>query len=259
MAGMLRKVNGRVERRDADGVWRPVSPEEQSAVEARTQRGSRSAAGAGVGAGLTGELSALKAQTAVGAAEAEIPAETITPAVDVEAQQIKNDAQNGSAGQSSGSADGSLDIGDVPGLLSDESARSSSGAARLQKLRSRARGKRDGSRLTARVKVPKEVVVPATAAEVSGPDADGSRLKDGQVRRQVSIKEAPSLLEGRPEWVKQLFEAHFRSELAYQLRRLPSGAGGKNRMKLSRQDYAIGWLVMFDKAREDPAILRAKR
>ena len=255
MAGMLRKVNGRVERRDVDGVWRPVSPEEQKTVEARAQRGS----GSGSGVGLEDELGALKAQTAVGQAEAQIPAETSTPDNIVEAQQIKNDAQNGFASQPSETGNGSLDIGEVPGLLSDESPRSSSGAARLQKLRSRARGKRDGSRVTTRIKPPREVVVPATAAEVSGPDADGSRLKDGQVRRQVAVKEAPSLLEGRPQWVKELFEAHFRSELAYQLRRLPSGIGGKNRMKLSRQDYAIGWLVMFDKAREDQGILRARK
>lgn len=255
MAGMLRKVNGRVERRDADGVWRPVSAEEQKTVEARAQRGQRAASGgAGVAAPLTGELTDLKAQTAVGLAES-ASAGPITPENGVADTRTEENAVPAQGGV----GDGTLDIGDVPGLLSDESPRSTSGAARLQKLRDRARGRKGVGKTTVRVKVPREVVVPATAAEVSGPDADGSRLKDGQVRRQVAVKEAPSLLEGRPEWVKQLFEAHFRSELAYQLRRLPSGAGGKNRMKLSRQDYAIGWLVMFDKAREDTAILRARK
>jgi len=77
-------------------------------------------------------------------------------------------------------------------------------------------------------------------------------------RRTPPAKSVPVLLEGRPRWVQDLFEAHFRSALSDQLRRLPSGKSGKNRMKLSRQDYAIGWLVMFDKAREDPGILRSR-
>jgi hypothetical protein len=31
-----------------------------------------------------------------------------------------------------------------------------------------------------------------------------------------------------------------------------------NRMKLSRQDYAIGWMVMLEAARANPSILRLK-
>ena len=31
-----------------------------------------------------------------------------------------------------------------------------------------------------------------------------------------------------------------------------------NRMKLSRQDYAIGWMVAIEAARKDPSILHVK-
>lgn len=244
MAGMLRKVNGVMERRGDDGVWRPLSKKESALVPAASEAAAENASG------LESELDSLLAD------RAELNVEN--------SRLITSDSQvsseSGNADKSpngDGSTDvAELDIGDVPGLLSDESPRSTSGSARLQKLRARAKGK-GGSRVVARGK-PRTVVVPQSAVVVEGPDADGSRLQRGPGRRATPIKEAPALLESRPKWVQELFEAHFRSELAYQLRHLPSGKSGKNRMKLSRADYAIGWLVMFDKAREDPGILRLK-
>ena len=65
-------------------------------------------------------------------------------------------------------------------------------------------------------------------------------------------KPPPALLSARPRWVQDLFEAHFRSDLTLAMRK------EFNRMKLSRQDYAIGWLTLLDKIREDPAILRLR-
>lgn len=244
MAGMLRKVNGVMERRGDDGVWRPLKSQEAAAVPAAAAVGAES------GSTLDHELDSLLADR---------------PEMNVEnTRLITSDSQattgaNESASVSENGQGGpveELDIGDVPGLLSDESPRSTSGSARLQRIRDKVKGK-GGSKVVARGK-PRTVVVPEKDVEVSGPDASGSRLQRGPGRRATPVKEAPALLESRPKWVQDLFEAHFRSELAYQLRHIPSGKSGKNRMKLSRADYAIGWLVMFDKAREDPGILRLK-
>jgi len=237
---MLRKVNGVMEERGEDGVWRPVNGNSPAPTE-----------------NLDAEISDLLSSSDI----------RVTTGLDdqVESQESQPGRKsNGRYKAKNAKVDGSestvsvdeLDIGDVPGLLSDEGPKSTAGSARLQRLRQRAKG-RGGSRVVARSK-PKVIVVPQSAVEVTGPDAAGSRLQKGPGRRSVPIKEAPALLENRPKWVQDLFEAHFRSELAYGLRHLPSGKNGRNRMKLSRQDYAIGWLVMFDKAREDPGILRAK-
>lgn len=246
---MLRKVNGRLERRGEDGVWRPL--EEQDAA----QPGS---AATGIGE----EVDAL-IQARAGA-EADTLDETASHTLEKYLRTRSPEKSYGSNDRvteevEAGETDrGSLDIGEIPGLLHGEGRHSTAQQSRLQKLRQRAKDKKGGSRITARVRKPREMVVPATVAEVSGPDAQGSRLDRSGSRRSVPVRETPTLLEDRPQWVKDLFEAHFRSELAYTLRRLPSGKDGKNRMKLSRQDYAIGWLVLLDKAREDPGILRIR-
>lgn len=75
--------------------------------------------------------------------------------------------------------------------------------------------------------------------------------KNGQVARFVP-KPPPASLAEAPRWMRDLFEAHFRSSRTLELRR------SMNRMKLSRQDYAIGWMVAIEKARTDPSILRLK-
>jgi len=39
---------------------------------------------------------------------------------------------------------------------------------------------------------------------------------------------------------------------------MPIGKSGKNRMKMSRADFSIGWLVLLEAARRSPEILRLK-
>src|SRR5262245_25441237 len=158
-------------------------------------------------------------------------------------------------------ADAIGDLGDlsfdVPGLVSSDGGRSTGGAksvrSRLQKLAERGRKTREGLK----------VEVAQKSARAVGP-----AVKETTERRQTSAKSrtqapeehkqryvnrpAPEILAGRPLWVKELFEAHFRSDMTLQLRRQ------HNRMKISRQDYAIGWLTLFDKLREDPSVLRLK-
>jgi len=73
-----------------------------------------------------------------------------------------------------------------------------------------------------------------------------------QVSRFVP-KPPPASLSDQPKWVQDLFEAHFRSSRTLELRR------SMNRMKLSRQDYAIGWMVLLEAARKDPDILHLRR
>jgi hypothetical protein len=167
---------------------------------------------------------------------------------------------NGSGNEAEISPPAVLDI-EVPGLLSTDGKQGLAGQRRLDRLRKNAQskkpaGRRNGSRVSSRKVTRKEILVPASAAEVSGPDSH--MVTRGAESRRIVTREIPVLLENRPKWVQELFEAHFRSELALQLRHLPMGKSGKNRMKLSRADYAIGWLVCFDKAREDPGILRLR-
>lgn len=219
---MLRKTNAGLERLSDDGSWVLV---DQATVAPE----------------IRSELDLLVAQGDNGTSNGTTPAENEP---DVEAE----DSSPGEV----------LDIA-VPGLLSTDGRRSTAGQSRLKKLQAKARKPgAGGSRISSRVPAAgKKIVVPATAAQVSGPDAQPLRGKpDGQ--RRIVTRETPVLLENRPKWVQDLFEAHFRSELALTLRHIPMGKSGKNRMKLSRADYAIGWLVMFDKAREDPGILRLR-
>ena len=82
--------------------------------------------------------------------------------------------------------------------------------------------------------------------------AKSGRNGSVQVSRFVP-KPPPASLSDQPKWVQDLFEAHFRSSRTLELRR------SMNRMKLSRQDYAIGWMVLLEAARKDPDILHLRR
>ena len=151
----------------------------------------------------------------------------------------------------------SVDVVDeVPGLVSGDGARGVAGARgvreRLQKLKSR--------------KAPAQVVQvgPRSARAVGPAVKDTTSARQARTRAQVvaqsgsepkqryTNRPAPELLAARPKWVQDLFEAHFRSDLTLGMRRT------FNRMKISRQDYAIGWLTLLDKVREDPSVLRLK-
>lgn len=216
---MLRKTAGGLERLGEDGRWVAV---DQATVAPE----------------IRGELDLLVAERDNGTSNGTSVQEELPPA-----EESPGDV---------------LDI-DVPGLLSTEGKKSTAGQSRLKKLQAKARkpGSGGNSRVVARGVAPKHIVVPATAAEISGPDAS-KKPGAGEASRRIVTRETPVLLENRPKWVQELFESHFRSELALTLRHIPMGKSGKNRMKLSRADYAIGWLVMFDKAREDPGILRLR-
>lgn len=219
---MLRKTAQGMERLQSDGTWALLDNPDESA------------------GALVAEL-----DEAVGEGQGDLISE-----------------DNGTNGSTTPPAETStLDI-EVPGLLSTDGKTGVGGQRKLDKLRGNALRKAGsktgsrGSRVSSRKVSGKEILVPASAAEVTGPDAHS--VGKGEVSRRIVTRETPVLLENRPKWVQDLFEAHFRSELALTLRRIPMGRGGKNRMKLSRADYAIGWLVMFDKSREDPGILRLR-
>jgi hypothetical protein len=183
-------------------------------------------------------------------------------------------------GAAAGAADGSgdravdggpadLDLGpdwDIPGLVSTDSPRSTrSGVGLRKRLQERAKGKRRAQGSGATGKGPVKVEVGPRAAKATGPAVKDStesrqtrrRIKGaqpgdgGKPQRYVS-KPPPALLGARPRWMQDLFEAHFRSEMTLGLRR------EHNRMKISRTDYAIGWLTLMDKLREDPSIARLK-
>ena len=153
--------------------------------------------------------------------------------------------------------DSDLEI-DVPGLTSGDGKTGTGGQQGvLQRLRARRGVVAPG---TVVVRTPKKVVVGERAASARGPavrDSTESRLakrKQGKGAAQTRFvpKPAPASLADQPKWVRDLFEAHFRSSRTLELRR------SMNRMKLSRQDYAIGWMVMLEAARKEPSILRLK-
>lgn len=192
-----------------------------------------------------------------------------------------NGADRGPDSGQPGDLDGSaavLDAGTgddwaIPGLVSTEGGRSVAGQKGLRKrLQERAKGKRaQGSaapeRKSQKVEVGPRSARPSGPAVRDGTEARQARKKstgspDGKAARYVT-KPAPELIGKRPKWVQDLFEAHFRSEITLAMRRAPSGdmrsdGSFPNRMKISRQDYAIGWLTLFDKLREDVSILRLK-
>jgi hypothetical protein len=147
-------------------------------------------------------------------------------------------------------------IDEIPGLVSTDGARGTAGA---KGVRERLRGLRGRTARTPAA----AVVVGPRAAKPSGPavkDSTEARQKAGErktvrvgpQRQRYANRPAPEILASRPKWVQELFEAHFRSDMALGLRK------ANNRMKISRMDYAIGWLVAFDKLREEPTLLRLK-
>ena len=154
---------------------------------------------------------------------------------------------------------------DIPGLVSTETPRSVGGQRGLRKrLQDKLRGKRRAQPSGAGSAGAKKVEVGPRAAKPTGPAVKdstesrqtrkrvrGAAMVDGKPQRYVS-KPPPTLLESRPRWMQDLFEAHFRSESTLVMRRT------HNRMKISRTDYAIGWLTLMDKLREDPSIARLK-
>jgi hypothetical protein len=162
------------------------------------------------------------------------------------------DAANGTAS----------DDWELPGLTSGDGQKGTKGQTGLRKrLQDRARGKRSGG-VGGSNGVAKRVEVGPRAAKAVGPAVkEGTEAR--QTRRRVKAadgvrpqryvsKPPPTLLGSRPRWMQDLFEAHFRSEVTLAMRK------ENNRMKISRTDYAIGWLTLMDKLKEDPSIARLK-
>lgn len=164
-----------------------------------------------------------------------------------------------------------LGFGDLPGLTSGDGSRGTVGG---KTVRERLLSRRAGAR--AKTRAPQSVQVSASAARASGPavkDGTAARQQDrlkaqgtsGRAGKVVAESAAVGQryiqragyvvgpLEGRARWVQDLFEAHFRSGLTLAMRR------EFNRIKLSRADYAIGWLTLLDKIKEDPSILRLEK
>ena len=245
---MLRKTkDGRFERQDASGAWVAVSAEEADpALQERPD-----------GSGVATMIDDLVAEmhNGVGPGAPEIPNQPVQE----QAPQTPSAA----------SADEAMDVepvaGDfdleVPGLVSGDSGRSSRGFKTVrERLKDAAKKRRE----------PRRVEVGAAAAKVTGPAKSegtekrqqrrateraeaGKKVDEAVAGRQRYVQRAaPSLFSDRPKWVAELFEAHFRSEHTLAMRRK------WNRMKISRQDYAIGWLTAFDKFREESSLLRLK-
>lgn len=150
-------------------------------------------------------------------------------------------------------------VADVPGLVSGDGQRGVSGAKsvreRLQRAASRTRAL--GIRKTQTVSVGPRSARPSGPAVKDSTEARQTRslrktVEVGPSRQRYVNRPAPGLMSDRPKWVQELFEAHFRSDQTLALRR------SNNRMKISRTDYAIGWLTLFDKIREEPAIIRLR-
>lgn len=173
----------------------------------------------------------------------------VTEPAPVAVAEQSPDAANGTAS----------DDWELPGLTSGDGQKGTKGQTGLRKrLQDRARGKRaQGSNGVA-----KRVEVGPRAAKAVGPAVkEGTEAR--QTRRRVKAadgvrpqryvsKPPPTLLGSRPRWMQDLFEAHFRSEVTLAMRK------ENNRMKISRTDYAIGWLTLMDKLKEDPSIARLK-
>ena len=194
-------------------------------------------------------------------------------------------------------------IDEIPGLtVSDGKSGVRGGRGVLQRLRAGAKSRNSRAResTTERVtqeiarpvqegtRAPKRVEVAESAAQARGPAVRDTTLarqarkvsrKDrhavgtvGEVGNgrdsaaRIVSKPAPGILSDQPKWVKELFEAHFRSSRTRELRVKPSGPDRvvdgvvvtPNRMKMSREDFAIGWLVLLEAVRRDPAIARIK-
>lgn len=272
---MLRKKNdGTYERQDSDGNWQPVSAEEALAASGSSGGGTAVAPEPVADQGdvatmidsLVDELNGANGKTEVVSDERfnsteELQAAGIPGTVDVQAQQgLLPDNLNPVIDTEA--APGDFDL-EVPGLVSGDKGRGTKAFQTVkERLKANARKRRE----------PRKVEVGASAAQVVGPaKSEGTerrqarraqeRLEAGRnpavvgdtgLRQRYVNRPAPELMSARPKWVQDLFEAHFRSEHTLAMRR------ANNRMKISRMDYAIGWLTAFDKFREEVSLLRAK-
>lgn len=283
---MLRKrTDGRLERLRPDGTWQEVPEHEQPEAVRRAQVVDWSqlsdlfddeggtdagpvritpavAAGAGAAGDVAaaGEPAGAGRSTVVETAAPDLPARGGSAAPRgagdgfAEGQQADGvagaEAANvdlGGGGGAAGEVE-ALDL-DVPGLTVAR------GSSVLERLRRR-RGLSTGALRPKREKVE----VSERAARPRGPavkDGTAERIarrerKSAGPSRQVTSKPAPGSLVESPRWMQELFETHFRSSRSMELRKT------MNRMKLSRQDYAIGWMVAIEAARKDPSILHVK-
>ena len=264
---MLRKTSsGGYERQDSDGNWQPVSAEEARAATATSGVAPEPVADQGDVAtmidSLVDELNGKDHDTGLPMAETEPVLLVATdPPITPEIAQAATDALNAAMAEPE-TAPGDFDL-DVPGLVSTDSSRGTKGFQTVkERLKANAKKRRE----------PKRVEVGASAAQVVGPARkEGTaarqsrkaqeRLEAGKaiatggesgLKQRYVSRPAPALFDGRPKWVQDLFEAHFRSEHTLGMRR------AHNRMKISRTDYAIGWLTAFDKFREEASLLRLK-
>lgn len=266
---MLRKTaSGTFERQESDGTWVPVTPEEARAATAGAAPEPQVEEG-GVATmidTLVDELHGDGSQNGHqqnGTVEAEPQlSESEKLAAHEEFAGKVDEPPTGVVDTES--VPGDFDL-EVPGLVSSDTGRSSRGFKTVrERLKENAKKRRE----------PKRVEVGGSAAKVIGPAArEGTerrqqrrateRLEAGKsagstVASETGLKQryvsrpAPELMSGRPKWVQDLFESHFRSEHTLGMRR------AFNRMKISRQDYAIGWLTALDKFREQPELLRSK-
>lgn len=199
-----------------------------------------------------------------------VPTAPATQAAEVGLAALAADLDRGGAaggvGLDSGDVAGVADdangvVGDIPGLTSADGQRGVRGTQSVrQRLSALAQRGRRGSGGTPG----RKIAVGPRAARPSGPAVrEGTAVRQSR-KRSVPVPEpetkgqryvnrpAPELLSSRPKWQQELFEAHFRSDMTLQLRRQ------HNRMKISRTDYAIGWLTLLDKIREEPSIARLK-
>ena len=258
---MLRKTkDGGYERQDAEGKWVPVPAEEALAASSGVSVAPEPEVDqADVSQMIDSLVDELNGSSTV--AEPEEPLRDYAKIEDQERAEIRAaDEAAPPPAIDTESAPGDFDL-EVPGLVSTDSSRGSRGFQTVkERLKANARKRRE----------PRKVEVGAAAARVSGPAKGegterrqqlrtreraeaGKKVSEEIAARQRYVnRPAPALFEGRPRWVQDLFEAHFRSEHTLQMRR------AHNRMKISRQDYAIGWLTAFDKFREESSLLRLK-
>jgi hypothetical protein len=249
---MLRKTSsGSIERQAADGTWQPVAPDAPEVEET----------------GVATMIDTLVDEMHNG--KAEVPAEPEVALTEDEKlaahEEFAGVALDPPVMDSVETAPGDFDL-EVPGLVSGDTGRSSKGFKTVrERLKENAKKRRE----------PRKVEVGAAAAKVSGPaKVEGTerrqqrrateRMEAGRsagstvvgdsagLKQRYVSRPAPELMSSRPKWVQELFETHFRSEHTLGMRRQ------FNRMKISRQDYAIGWLTALDKFREQPDLLRAK-
>lgn len=177
-----------------------------------------------------------------------------------------------------------LGYSELPGLTTG-GARGQRGV--LQRLRDRKRSSRGARNTRESVPAPVQGAAPLgtgvedkrparSAQKIEVPEGSarprGPAVRDSTEARQaaqvrakarpepgrISTKPAPEIISDQPRWVRDLFEAHFRSSRTLELRHMPIGKSGKNRMKMSRADFSIGWLVLLEAARRSPEILRLK-